>query len=204
MSSPISFSVLMKSTLRPLPPSIMTLTVATTGSSTSGNFPGLEKCVHWSSLKKEIGTSLHLRKHVMASSMAMISQSVSFWPTWWGSRSHQRRWHWLLGGILASLRLILILLFFALAPDLLRRWGVEHPSEVEVINGCMLAIWVPWAPSTWAPLLHELLELVVCCFRLLSTWGLLIAATRLSGLCFWLEPDESCWPLSLWWLLLRL
>jgi hypothetical protein len=51
---------------------------ATIGSRTSGNFPGLEKLVHWSSLEEEIGTSLYLKGLVMASTIESISCRVSF------------------------------------------------------------------------------------------------------------------------------
>jgi hypothetical protein len=64
MLSPIFFNVLAKSRLRPLLPSMSTRVTcepATIGSRTSGNFPGSEKLVHWSSLEKETGTLLYLR-----------------------------------------------------------------------------------------------------------------------------------------------
>ena len=63
MSSPILVIVLMKMRFRSLPPSMSTrvrMEPATTGSRTSGNFPGSEKLVHWSSLEKVIDVSLCL------------------------------------------------------------------------------------------------------------------------------------------------
>jgi hypothetical protein len=81
MFSPIFFSVLAKSRLRLLQPSMSTRVScepATTGSRTNRNFLGLEKLVHRSSLKKEIGTSLYLRGLCMADSTERISRKESF------------------------------------------------------------------------------------------------------------------------------
>jgi hypothetical protein len=81
MFSPIFFKVLAKSRLRPLPLSVSTLIncePATTETRMSRNFPGSEKLVHWSSLEKEIGTSLYLRGFCMAVSIERISHRVSF------------------------------------------------------------------------------------------------------------------------------
>jgi hypothetical protein len=82
MFSPIFFNVLAKSRLMLLPASMNTRVncePAMTGSRTRGNFPGLEKLVHWSSLEKEIGTSLYLRGFCMAGSTKRISHRVSFY-----------------------------------------------------------------------------------------------------------------------------
>ena len=80
--SPILLKVLGKSMLRLLPPSMSTrvrLELTTTGSSTSGSFPGSEKFIHWSFLENEIGVSLCFRGRMMADSTAMISRVNSFW-----------------------------------------------------------------------------------------------------------------------------
>jgi hypothetical protein len=81
MSSPIFFRVLAKSRLSPLPPTMSTQVSCeptTTGSRISGNCPGSEKLVHWSSLEKHIGTLLYLKGLVMAGSIESILRRVSF------------------------------------------------------------------------------------------------------------------------------
>jgi hypothetical protein len=52
--------------------------------------------------------------------------------------------------------ILLVFLFLALPFVLVKRRGVEGPSKVQAVNSCVLAIWVPWAP-----LLQELLELLL-------------------------------------------
>jgi hypothetical protein len=81
MFSPIFFNVLTKSRLRPLPPSMSTqvnFEPTMTGSRTNRNFLSSEKVVHWSSLKKEIGTLLYLKGFCMTSSTERMLPRVSF------------------------------------------------------------------------------------------------------------------------------
>jgi hypothetical protein len=82
MFNPIFFNVLTKSRMRPLMSSMSTRVnyePAMIRSRMSRNFSSSEKLVHWSSLEKEIRTSLYLRGFCVAGSPERISRRVRFY-----------------------------------------------------------------------------------------------------------------------------
>jgi hypothetical protein len=74
-------------------------------------------------------------------------------------------WNW----HLPTCPLVIILLSLALLLGILvKRWGIEGPSEVVALDRQVLGAWVPWPL-----LLQEFLELLLRCTQLLASWGVL-------------------------------